>query len=127
MTSWALQQGGARGIVLDSYIRDWLGLEIIPNYTPCARGTSPIESSQRWRMDALNVSIGLPGTITSRVRVRPGDWIVGEADGVIVVPQAIAMAALVKGEQLEGEEQAMREDVAKGMSFDAASKKCRRA
>jgi 4-hydroxy-4-methyl-2-oxoglutarate aldolase len=127
MTSWALQQGGARGIVIDTYIRDWLGLEVIPNYTPCARGTSPIESSQRWRMDAVNVTIGMPGTLTSRVRVRPGDWIVGEADGVMVVPQAIAMEALEKVEKMEAEEQGMREDVAAGMSFDDAYKKWGRA
>jgi regulator of RNase E activity RraA len=49
ITSWGLQQRGARGIVLDSYIRDWLGLEVIPDYTVCARGTSPIESNKRWR------------------------------------------------------------------------------
>jgi hypothetical protein len=29
MTSWALQQGGARGIVLDSFIRDWRGLGVV--------------------------------------------------------------------------------------------------
>ncbi len=127
MTSWALQQGGARGIVLDSYIRDWLGLEAIPNYTPCARGTSPIESSQRWRMDALNVNIGMPGTLTSRVRLQPGDWIIGEADGVIVVPQAVALEALVKAEALEAREQGMREDLAAGMAFDDAHKKWGRA
>jgi len=127
MTSWALQQRGARGIVLDSYIRDWLGLEVIPNYTPCARGTSPIESSQRWRMDAVNETIGMPGTLTSRVRLEPGDWIIGEADGVIVVPQNIAMEALIKAEELEASEQGMREDVAKGMSFDDAYKKWGRA
>lgn len=127
MTSWALQQGGARGIVLDSYIRDWLGLEVIPNYTPCARGTSPIESASRWRMTGLNEIIGMPGTVTSRVQVRPGDWIIGEADGVIVVPQAIAMEALEKAERLEAEEQGMRDDVAAGMSFDDAYKKWGRA
>src|SRR5690606_3617801 len=91
MTSGALRQAGARGIVIDSFIRDYLGLEVIPNFTACTRGTSPIESSQRWRISALDVTIGMPGTLTSRVRVDPGDWIIGEADGVIVVPQAIAM------------------------------------
>jgi regulator of RNase E activity RraA len=127
MTSWALQQGGARGIVIDTCIRDWLGLEVIPNYTPCARGTSPIESSNRWQINALNVTIGMPGTLTSRVRVDPGDWIIGEADGVIVVPKAIAMEVLEKVEKLEAEEQGMRDDVAAGMSFDDAYKKWGRA
>lgn len=127
MTSWALQQGGAKGIVLDSYIRDSWGLEIIPNYTPCARGTTPIESSARWRITSVNSKIGMPGTLTSRVRVDPGDWIVGEADGVVVVPQAIAMEALIKAEKLEYEEQGMRDDVAAGMSFADAYKKWGRA
>ena len=127
MTSWALKQGGARGIVLDSYIRDYLGLEVIPGWTACARGTSPIESSNRWRMSAVNSKIGLPGTLTSRVRIDPGDWIIGEADGVIVVPQAIAMECLVKVEKMEAEEQGMREDMANGMSFDDSYKKWGRA
>ena len=127
MTSWALQQGGARGIVLDSFIRDYLGLEVIPNYTVCARGTSPIESSQRWRIDDVNVTIGMPGTLTSRVRVRPGDWIVGEADGVIVVPQEIAMEALEAVEEVEAREEGMRQDFARGVSFDEAFEKWGRA
>jgi regulator of RNase E activity RraA len=127
ITSWALKQGGAHGIVLDSFIRDWLGLEAIPNYTPCARGTSPIESASRWRMTAVNVTIGMPGTTTSRVRVDPGDWIIGEADGVVVVPQAIALEALVRAEDLEAREQGMREDISAGMAYDDAFKKWGRA
>lgn len=127
MTSWALKQGGAKGIVLDAYIRDWLGLEIIPDFTPCARGTSPIESSQRWRMTAVNTTIGMPGTLTSRVRIDPGDWIIAEADGVIVVPQGIAMEALIEAEDLERREDGMRQDVAKGMTFEEAFKKWGRA
>lgn len=127
MTSWALKQGGAKGIVLDSMIRDWLGLEIIPDFTACARGTSPIESSQRWQINGLNVTIGMPGTLTSRVRVDPGDWIIAEADGVMVVPQKIAMEVLVKVEKMEYEEQGMRDDMAAGMSFDDSYKKWGRA
>jgi regulator of RNase E activity RraA len=127
MTSWALKQGGACGIVLDSYIRDWLGLEAIPGFSICARGTSPIESNKRWRMNAVNVPIGMPGTITSRVRVAPSDWIVGGPDGVIVVPQAIAMEALIAVEDLEAREQGMREDLAAGVPFDEAYAKWGRA
>ena len=127
MTSWGLQQSGARGIVLDSMIRDWLGLEVIPNYTVCARGTSPVESAKRWRMTAVNVPIAMPGTLTSQVPVRPDDWIVGGPDGVIVVPQEIAMEALVEAEDVEAREQGMREDLAAGMSFRDAFEKWGRA
>jgi regulator of RNase E activity RraA len=127
ITSWGLQQRGARGIVVDSYIRDWPGLEIIPHYTVCARGTSPIESNKRWRPRACNLPIAMPGTLTSQVRVNPGDWIVGGADGVMVVPQEISMEALLKAEDMEAREQGMREDLAAGMSFEEAFEKWGRA
>jgi regulator of RNase E activity RraA len=127
MTSWSLQQKGVRGMVLDSMIRDWLGLEAIPNYTVCARGTSPVESAKRWAINAVNVPIAMPGTLTSQVAVYSGDWVVGGPDGVIIVPQAIAMEALVKAEEIEAKEQGMREDLAAGMSFRDAFDKWGRA
>lgn len=127
MTSWHLQQLGARGMVMDGYIRDRLGLEAIPDYCICARGTSPIESSTRWHIHAVDVPIAMPGTLTSQVTVRPGDWIVGGADGVIVVPQEIADEVLIRAEEIEGREQGMREDMGAGMSFEDAYAKWGRA
>jgi regulator of RNase E activity RraA len=127
MTSWQLKQHGARGFVTNSYIRDYLGLEVIPEYTVCAPGTSPVESSKRWRIHATNIPIAMPGTLTSQIRIVPGDWIVGEADGVIVVPQEIAMETLIKAEEIEAKEQGMREDLAAGMSFADAFRKWGRA
>jgi regulator of RNase E activity RraA len=127
MTSWGLKQRGAKGIVIDGHIRDLLGLEVIPDYTVCARGTSPIESAQRWSQVDVNVTIGMPGTLTSQVAVHPGDWIVGGPDGVIVVPQEIAMEVLEAAEEIEAREQGMREDLAAGMSFKDAFDKWGRA
>jgi len=127
MMSWAIKQRGARGIVMDGYIRDYLGLKAIPDYTVCARGTSPIESAKRWRINAVNIPIAMPGTLTSQVRVDPGDWVVGGPDGVIIVPQEIAMDVLVRAEEIERREQGMREDLARGMSFEDAYAKWGRA
>jgi len=61
------------------------------------------------------------------VRVNPGDWIVGGPDGVIVVPQEIAMEALVAAEDIEFREQGMRDDLAAGMEFGEAFEKWGRA
>jgi regulator of RNase E activity RraA len=69
----------------------------------------------------------MPGTLTSQVPVRPGDWIVAEEDGVMVVPSEIAMEALIKAEEIESREQGMREDLASGMSFEDCYKKWGRA
>lgn len=127
MTSWNLRNAGAKGIIIDGYIRDLLGLETIPGYTVCARGTSPIESNKRWRIHETNVTIALPGTLTSQVSVAPGDWIIGGPDGVIVVPQELAEEALVKAEEMEAMEAGMRADLAAGMSFSDAYQKWGRA
>lgn len=127
MTSWNIQQSGAKGIVIDGFIRDRLGLEAIPDYTVCAHGTSPIEAIERWKMHGTNVPIAMPGTLTSQVPVRPGDWIVGGPDGVMVVPQEISMEALIKAEELEEAEEGMRIDLAAGMLFEEAYKKWGRA
>jgi 4-hydroxy-4-methyl-2-oxoglutarate aldolase len=127
MTSWSFKQAGAKGMVLDGYIRDRWGLQAIPDYCVCARGTSPIESNRRWRVAAVNVPIAMPGTLTHQVPVYPGDWIVGGDDGVIVVPAAIAEEALAKAEEIEVSEEGMRRDLAAGMSFEDAYKKWGRA
>lgn len=127
MTSWNIAQSGAKGLVIDGFIRDRLGLEVIPDYTVCARGTSPIESYKRWRIHETSVTIGMPGTLTSYVAVSPGDWVVGGPDGVIVVPQDIAMEVLVKAEEINTKEDGMRADLAAGMSFQDAYKKWGRA
>jgi 4-hydroxy-4-methyl-2-oxoglutarate aldolase len=122
MTSWHLKQCGAKGIVIDGMIRDYLGLVVIPDYTVCCRGTSPIESYPRWRIHRTNEVIALPGTLTSQVRVSPGDWIVAEADGVVVIPQEIAMETLIKAEEVEAKEEATRRDLAAGVSFEEVFK-----
>lgn len=127
MTSWNIKQKGAKGIVIDGFIRDYLGLEEIPNYTVCARGTSPIESNKRWHIQDINIPIALPGTLSSQVSISPGDWIVGGPDGVIVVPQEIAMEALIKVEEIEEAEENMRKDMQKGISFKEAYSKWGRA
>jgi regulator of RNase E activity RraA len=120
MTSWALQQRGAKGIVIDGYIRDYPGLKEILLFTACARGTSPIESDKRWAIQEINAPIGMPGTLTNLVRVTPGDWILGGSDGVIVVPKEIAAIVLTKALDIETREEGMRQDLAAGVDFKLA-------
>lgn len=127
MTSWAVQQKGATGIVVDGYIRDYEGFVVIPDFTVCSRGTSSIESQQRWSICGINEVIGMPGTLSSIVRVAPGDWIVGDADSIIVVPQEIMYEALEAAEDVEAREEGMRQDMQNGMLFEDAFKKWGRA
>ncbi|MFI3257036.1 MAG: hypothetical protein R3Y36_01920 [Spirochaetales bacterium] len=127
MTSWALKQNGATGIVVDGYIRDYEGLMEIPDYTVCSLGTAPIESKHRWSLCEFNGTISLPGTLSSGVRIDNGDWIVGDSDGIIVVPKKIMIDALILAEDIESREDGMRTDMRAGMSFEDAFKKWGRA
>jgi 4-hydroxy-4-methyl-2-oxoglutarate aldolase len=50
-----------------------------------------------------------------QVRVEPGDWIVGDDDGVVVVPHALAEDVLVEAEQKAATESEIRAAVREGM------------
>ena len=57
----------------------------------------------------------MPVTI-GRVRMEPGDWVVGDDDGVVVVPQTIAEDVLAEAEQKAATESEIRAGVRDGMT-----------
>jgi 4-hydroxy-4-methyl-2-oxoglutarate aldolase len=123
MMSYAAKQHGATGIVIDGNIRDKLGLLRIPNWPVFVRKTSPIESNKRWRIREIQVPIVVSGTLTSQVRVNPGDWIVGDADGVIVVPQEVAVEVLLEAEKVEDLEEKSRRELSSNVPIEEVHRK----
>jgi regulator of RNase E activity RraA len=77
-------QRGAAGIVTDGAFRDTPSIRTLdlPTY---ARGQSPYASTRVHHPQDINVPIGCGG-----VAVLPGDLIVGDGEGIVVVPRAIA-------------------------------------
>jgi regulator of RNase E activity RraA len=65
----------------------------------------------------------MPGSLTRYVQVKPGDWIAGGADGIVVVPEEISMDILKRAEEITRKEEGMRNDLRAGMPFDKAYKK----
>ncbi len=53
--------------------------------------------------------------LMGEVTVKPGDWIFGDIDGVIAIPQAIAYDVLVAAEKILHKEDEIREMVESGM------------
>lgn len=88
---------GAAGIVTDGALRDTPGFAALalPTY---ARGANAAVSSEVHLPIAVNVPIACAGVL-----VMPGDVIVGDAEGVVVVPAA--MADDVAASALEQEDQ----------------------
>jgi len=126
MMSYASKQHGAVGIVIDGGIRDGRGLLRIPDWPVFVRYTSPIESAKRWRPEDFQIPIYMSGTLTTQVRVNPDDWIVGDMDSVIVMPQEIAETVLLKAEEIEKYEEKTRRALASGMPIEEVYRKYRR-
>jgi regulator of RNase E activity RraA len=57
------------------------------------------------------------------VFVRPGDIIVGDADGAVAVPRELAVEVLIRGEQVTGNEKTIFSWVAEGQTVDEISRK----
>jgi regulator of RNase E activity RraA len=72
---------GLAGAVLDAAIRDTRAIERL-GFPVFAAGVSPVTNLGRYRAVAYNGPVELRG-----VAIRPGDLVVADADGVVVVPR----------------------------------------
>ena len=54
------------------------------------------------------------GSLTTQVRVNPGDWLFGDMDGVVVIPVKIVDEVLRKAEAMGGVEDQAREEIKNG-------------
>ena len=100
---------GARGAVIDGGARDTdyiLKLE----FPVFARYTTPLDIVGRWRLVDYNVPIKI-GT----VRIKPGDYVIGDRDGVSIIPQNIAEEVITKAEEVIHTENLVRKAILEGV------------
>jgi 4-hydroxy-4-methyl-2-oxoglutarate aldolase len=110
LLSTACQARGAVGAVIDGLTRDAARI-IALDWPVFASGYSPLDS--KGRLDGLH--FGQPVRIGDCL-VKPGDWVYGDIDGLVVVPAELADAAFPKAlEKVTGENR-VRAELAKGRS-----------
>ncbi|MCK0177509.1 RraA family protein [Mycolicibacterium sp. F2034L] len=83
---------------------------------------SAIQSIGRWRVTGFQAPVYLPGAWTAHVSVSPGDFILADEDGAIVIPNSIVEDALTKAEEMTAREVAVREAIGNGLSLADALK-----
>ena len=117
LTSNAAAAKGCQGIVVDGGIRDSTEHVKIRNWSAFGRYTSPIEFGSRGRITAVQVPVLMSGSLTTMVPVRPGDFIFGDSDGVMVIPQELALTVLEQAEEIVAREKKGRALIRKGVSM----------
>jgi 4-hydroxy-4-methyl-2-oxoglutarate aldolase len=108
----ALAQG-AVGALIDGATRD-SGHLIAMKFPVFARFRNPVESFGRYMMLSCQVPILLSGETMETVRVDPGDFIFGEADGALVIPKHLTLKVLAECERIIGIEDKARVEFARG-------------
>jgi regulator of RNase E activity RraA len=106
------RQRGAAGVVSDGAVRDaeavaGLGIAVF------AQGPHPSVLGRRhvpWETDVVIACGG--------AAVVPGDWIVGDGDGVLVIPVALVDEVLAEAEEQERQDAWIAARIAEGESLD---------
>lgn len=119
LISIGMQERGCVGALVDGGIRDveWIGKLQFPVY---ARYRTPVQSIGRWKVVDSGVPVPMPGATVQEVEVAPGDFILADTDGAIVVPAAVVEQVLDRAEELGTREVQIRAELAGGLSLSEA-------
>jgi 4-hydroxy-4-methyl-2-oxoglutarate aldolase len=105
---------GIAGTVIDGINRD-VSLCLELNYPIYSRDSWMRTGKDRVQVEATQVPVNIGNS-----RVCPGDLIRGDADGVVVIPQACEEMVLAAAETIQHAEAAIRKAVREGMSLREA-------
>ena len=106
-----LWKRGVAGVVSDGPVRDSHMIAKLPFPVYCAGGAPPLNLVRHHAAD-LNVPIGCGG-----VAVYPGDIIVGDEEGVVVIPQELAEEVAADAWQQEELEVFILERIRSGVAL----------
>ncbi|MFL6354732.1 MAG: RraA family protein [Bryobacteraceae bacterium] len=101
LMSTAMKYRGFAGAIVDGGIRDTPQLTRL-QFPVFSRGIVPSTTVNHYRFAGKNIPITCAG-----VEVHPGDIIVADMDGVVVVPRERAAEVLKKAQQLDDSEHSM--------------------
>jgi 4-hydroxy-4-methyl-2-oxoglutarate aldolase len=114
LLSTAARYRGCNGVVIDGYTRDTLAI-IDMKFPVFCTGIHPSDSLGRIDVSAHNVPINCGGVL-----VEAGDLILGDYDGIVVIPHAVAQKAITAAEEKVRGENMVRVKLAEGMSCTEA-------
>jgi regulator of RNase E activity RraA len=101
---------GAVGAVLDGFTRDVALIEQ-DRFPVFCRGVQPVDAFSRWQIVSYEAPVVLDG-LEGPVVVRPGDFLFGDPDGVLVLPRERAEEVCALAEERLTRENTVRRRIA---------------
>jgi regulator of RNase E activity RraA len=109
--SMAAKMKGISGVVIDGAARDIDACKEF-DFPVYARGTVPITARGRIMEESFNEMVRI-----GDIQVRPGDIVMADINGVVIIPLEKADEVLEAAEQICEKEEAMVEELRKGVSI----------
>lgn len=117
LLSTAARRTGCVGAIIDGACRDLTKIRAMA-FPVFARGTSVYDSKDRARVIDVDVPVAIDGVLFS-----PGDLVIADVDGVVVVPQRVETEVVQRAWEKVHAENEVRDAIANGMSATEAFRK----
>ena len=114
LLSTAARSRGCVGAIVDGAVRDVAKMTAM-GFPVYARGTHPCDSKDRQRVIDIDVPVEIGG-----VTFSPGDLVMADADGIVVVPQEIEPRVIQYALDKVRGENAVRAAILEGMAATEA-------
>jgi len=110
LASWSCKIKGIAGVVINGSARD---IEEIKKMNfPLFCKHIGAEAGEPKGLGEINVEIDIGG-----VKIRPGDWVIGDENGVVVVPKEIAVEIANRAIDVREREERIREEIKRGRTL----------
>ncbi len=117
-----MKERGSVGALVEGGIRDvrWIGELGFPVF---ASYRTPVQSIGRWKVTGCQIPVYLKGATGNQVLVRPGDFILADDDGAILIPAEVVEKVLEESERLTQTEVKIRAELKRGLTLAQALEK----
>jgi 4-hydroxy-4-methyl-2-oxoglutarate aldolase len=117
LLSTACLAKGVRGVVMSACTRDLWALEQL-DFPVFGIGRSPADSKGRLDVVAIREPIVIDGVYT-----KQGDYILGDLDGVVIIPQEVAESVVAAAKEKVSGENTVRDELAAGVPVSEVFRK----
>jgi regulator of RNase E activity RraA len=109
LSAETLKNKGVLGCVADGYVRD-VEFLIAMGFQTWSRGFTPRDIVGYWLPRAVDVDIRIGDVI-----IAPGDYLLGDRDGIVRIPQAMVQDVVVQAEAAMATESKVRSAILRGV------------